>query len=150
MALTTADEARFWSKVDRDGECWQWTASRYPKGYGAFGLDGRMVRAHVVAFALATGTWPDWTKREQVCHRCDNPWCCNPEHLYLGSDKSNAVDRTQRERGYVPSSSQTHCKHGHPFSGDNLRVYVKDGYVTRRCRACGRDAQRRYRAERSR
>lgn len=93
--------ARFWSKVDRTGPgCWPWLAGRHASGYGKFsvpdGGKGKTVRAHRVAFALAVGTpAPD---DMDVCHTCDNPTCCRPVHLFLGTDASNAADKVSKHR----------------------------------------------------
>lgn len=83
MDLTTAE--LFWGWVDRldPDECWPWTGSRDPKGYGLFTADrGIIVGAHRLAYELANGPIP--TEKLIVCHRCDNPPCCNPAHLLLG------------------------------------------------------------------
>lgn len=90
---------RFWSKVDRslsDG-CWPWTASvrRKDEGYGAFWLDGRHRPAHRVAWELTFGQIPEGLV---VCHRCDNPPCCNPEHLFLGTPLENNDDKVAKRR----------------------------------------------------
>lgn len=95
---------RFWSKVDRRGpdECWPWLAYRKPTGYGQFTLrKGVFVTASRVALALASGPIDGDTS---ACHRCDNPPCCNPAHLFAGSQIVNALDcvakgRANRSRG---------------------------------------------------
>lgn len=84
---------RFWSKVDikNDDECWEWKAAKYGKyaGYGYFWLDDRMQRAHRVAYKL---TYGDFDESKLICHKCDNPGCCNPKHLYIGDKGTNATD----------------------------------------------------------
>lgn len=97
--LTDEIIARFWAKVDKSGgpdECWPWTGARFIYGYGHFGLVGRKsARANRVAYAITTGTDPgDFC----VCHRCDNPPCCNPSHLFLGTMKENMHDRDRKGR----------------------------------------------------
>lgn len=87
---------RFWAKVDQRGkdECWPWTACRLPRGYGRFGVDRRVELAHRVAMFLQTGAWPSlW-----VLHRCDNPPCVNPEHLFLGTASDNSIDMHAKGR----------------------------------------------------
>lgn len=95
---------RFWSKVDTSGEdqCWNWKASVMVKrgGYGQVSLktEGhqRLLKAHRVAYALAN---PKSNMVGLVCHKCNNPLCCNPSHLYLGTPLDNASDMRKAEHG---------------------------------------------------
>jgi hypothetical protein len=88
------DVERFWSKVDRSGgpdACWPWVGRRNKHGYGAFDLwkGGRVhVQAHRAAFFLHYGAYPE------PCglHRCDNPPCCNPAHIWEGTTADNTRD----------------------------------------------------------
>lgn len=97
---------RFWAKVRLGGasECWNWTASLTGSSsirYGQFALpraaDGRQVHcyAHRMAWILTHGAIPDGLK---VCHRCDNPLCCNPTHLFLGTQAENLQDAIDKGR----------------------------------------------------
>lgn len=90
---------RFWSKVDKRGagQCWPWMAAvRNPKdGYGAFWLNGRHHPSNRIAWALSRGQIPDGMV---VCHKCDNPSCCNPDHLFLGTPKENNDDKVSKKR----------------------------------------------------
>jgi hypothetical protein len=90
---------RFWSKVQvgTAGECWPWMAAcrNANEGYGAFWLNGRHQPAPRVALML-TGT-PVPTGME-VCHRCDNPPCCNPAHLFVGTRQDNNEDKVCKNR----------------------------------------------------
>lgn len=89
---------RFWAKVAR-GEpdaCWEWTAARDRRGYGRFKVRQQSVKAHRFAYAAEHGAFePGWI----VCHSCDNPPCCNPGHLFLGTHASNAQDKVAKGRG---------------------------------------------------
>jgi hypothetical protein len=90
---------RFWSKVDRRGKCWIWTASRDPSGYGFFRLNGRMHKAHRVAWELTHGPLPQG-QGHNVCvlHRCDTTSCVNPDHLWLGTQADNVKDMIEKGR----------------------------------------------------
>ena len=96
--LTGADSARrFWQKVDRTGDhCWPWTGVRYNTGYGQVKRGGRTQTTHRLAWTLTYGAIPDGLI---VCHHCDNPICCRPDHLFLGTHHTNALDRTAKQRG---------------------------------------------------
>lgn len=85
---------RFTAKVDRRGrdDCWEWLASRDSRGYGWFRVGSRSIRAHRVSWELHFGEIPDG---KLVLHRCNNPSCVNPYHLYLGSRSDNMRDAVQ-------------------------------------------------------
>ena len=105
-------ESRFWSKVEikSESECWLWTAYRDRKGYGHFYLAGSDVRAHIVAYKLAH---EDFEKGKHVLHRCDNPPCCNPSHLCLGTNAENVADKMRKGR-YRCLSGENHANHLRP------------------------------------
>lgn len=86
-------EERFWSKVDRSGDCWVWTAAPDTAGYGQFRYEGKNVKAHRVSFFFENGYWPKVTR-----HTCDNPPCVNPSHLLDGTYKENLDDAYLRNR----------------------------------------------------
>lgn len=87
---------RFWSKVDVRGpdECWPWTACTNHNGYGRFGRDGSVHYSHRIAVEL-DGRDPTGLV---VRHHCDNPPCCNPRHLELGTKADNSRDCVERGR----------------------------------------------------
>lgn len=91
---------RFWAKVRRGppDECWEWTADTV-QGYGRLSVGGRAGRvelAHRMAWVLTNG--PIVPDTLFVCHRCDNPPCCNPAHLFLGTNQDNVTDMIQKGR----------------------------------------------------
>lgn len=85
----TAEE-RFWSKVDKTGECWLWTGACEPTGYGRFGHGGKVVRVHRLAFEWASGEIPDGM---HIDHRCHHRNCVRPEHLRLATNAQNHQNR---------------------------------------------------------
>lgn len=83
-------EARFWVKVDKSGDCWNWTASMNNKGYGQFRLEGRSQQAHRCAFIFANGGIPEGLMIDHICH---NRRCVNPAHLRAVTNKQNEENR---------------------------------------------------------
>lgn len=95
---------RFWSKVDKTGSCWEWTAAKNNTGYGSFGLGGKVYVAHRVA-AYFSGIvdqlgQPDRKSGGHVLHHCDNRACCRPDHLYAGTIADNNSDCISRGRAF--------------------------------------------------
>lgn len=84
----------FWAKVDRSGDCWTWKGARMPSGYGRCYVDRRDWLAHRYAMHLEGHDVSD----SLVLHRCDNPPCVRPEHLFLGSGTDNAQDMLNKGR----------------------------------------------------
>jgi hypothetical protein len=98
---------RFWSLVRPAGAldetvCWLWPLRTDDGGYGRLGFGGRGgQKAHRVAWELVHGSIPDGMR---VLHKCDNPPCCNPTHLFLGSQQDNIADRQAKGRTVDPPS----------------------------------------------
>lgn len=108
IVATVKDIARFWAKVEvgANDECWNWTActtgAKALGWYGRFALRKRRYYAHRVAWCIARGFPVDYlTDDLAVMHTCDNPTCCNPSHLELGTQLDNIQDmiRKNRHRG---------------------------------------------------
>ncbi len=90
-------ELRFWPKIEKRGpeECWPWRCrARTPRGYGLFSIGRQKFYAHRFAYELVNGPLSEGM---EVLHTCDNPPCCNPAHLYPGTQQEN--NRDMKERG---------------------------------------------------
>lgn len=125
--MTVAD--RFWAKVQKTDDCWLWTGSRKPHGYGELNIGGKAILAHRVSWLLHNqGTI---LSDQCVCHRCDNPTCVRPDHLFLGTQAENLADMRAKGRAYV-EPKHTHCKRGHAFTLGNTYMSAK-GQVCREC-----------------
>jgi hypothetical protein len=126
--------ARFVEKVKVvSSGCWEWQAYRDPNGYGQF-FDGETnVLTHRWSYEHHVGPIPDDLV---IDHLCRNPPCVNPAHLECVPMKTNT------ERGFLyqvfaaKAAVKTHCKRGHPLSGDNLRI---DTRGDRCCKTCQRE-----------
>lgn len=93
---------RFWAKVDRSGDCWEWTASRVGE-YGIFGVyAGKTMTAHRFIDIALNG---DMNQDEYTLHKCDNPLCVRPSHLFRGTQKVNMRDMISKGRRVIPPSA---------------------------------------------
>lgn len=110
----TPVQDRFWPKVDKRGpdECWPWLASVTSNGYGKILVNGRLEPAPRVSFVLAHGEIPAglW-----VLHRCDNPPCVNPAHLFVGTRSDNVRDMYAKGRDRSPMPLGLHGEK-HPMA----------------------------------
>jgi hypothetical protein len=94
---------RFWDKVNRTSDpsdCWEWNAGKFPNGYGQFRLRGKTKYSHRLSYEFCFGTIPP---NICVCHKCDNPLCVRPSHLFLGTHKDNAIDKCKKGRNPIRS-----------------------------------------------
>jgi hypothetical protein len=100
IELSAEQAARFWARVDRTGACWEWQGARDRRSYGkvGFGRPRRCLRAHRIAWTLTHGPIPAGLHVLHDCPDGDNPACCNPAHLWLGTDADNVADMVDKGR----------------------------------------------------
>lgn len=125
--------ANMLSKIDFTDSCWNWTGAVQSRGYGSVtnGKGGTM-QAHRRAYMELVGPIPTGLT---IDHLCRNKRCVNPDHL----EPVTGAENTRRA-----FALQTHCKHGHPLSGENLRLETRDsGNTYRICITCSRAHKRR-------
>lgn len=103
-AFSGEDQKRFWAKVEikKADECWPWLAWRDKLGYGDFDYPHGRYRAHRLAYLFGNGD----IDTRNVCHSCDNPSCCNPSHLWLGTQQENMIDMRSKGRGFLTSGTK--------------------------------------------
>lgn len=94
---TTIDELKFWAEFagKHEDECWDTTRSVTKSGYGRTWVYPRLVYSHRIAWELTHGEIPP---NMEICHKCDNPSCCNPKHLFVGTHLDNMQDSKNKGR----------------------------------------------------
>lgn len=106
---------RFWDKVNKDGDCWNWTASKTKFGYGRFSDKNKKIYAHRFSWYLKYNKWPT----QWILHKCDNTSCVNPSHLFEGSPKENTQDSIMKG-GFFKNWDKSH-KNFKPNPNSTLR-----------------------------
>lgn len=132
--IPAATRERFWSHVavvDDDDSCWLWQGAKFRKSYGNFHVPKLgNIGAHIIAFILAHNTAPlQLQPSDCVLHRCDNPPCCRPKHLFKGTKKDNTHDMMRKGRDKFSENvkkAQQHplrgsAKWNHKLTEDDVR-----------------------------
>lgn len=161
-------DQRFWENVDASGDCWEWTGSKWSKGYGRFWTGTGRVGAHRWCYEHLVAQVPNG---KTLDHLCRNPSCVNPDHLEVVTYRVNYLRGVHRNavtyktgvcpRGHVVSGRceiciqqsnfaqskvggyhcKLYCKRGHPMFGPDADIYLRpDG--ARVCRICKRIRER--------
>lgn len=143
--LGRSEQERFWSNVEKGGQCWNWTGSKN-RGYGKFRRSncGPTVIAHRLSYEWAKGPI---TEGLVIDHLCRNPSCVNPAHLEAVTPQINTI------RGEGPAAinlSKTHCPKGHEYTEKNTITEWRHRHTiqVRVCRQCKNEKNRRQAANR--
>lgn len=134
LAFSLIKFGRFLEKVSLPTnlykDCWKWTSSLDSEGYGRIKIHGLVLKAHRLSYEIFRTKIPVGYVIDHLCRNID---CVNPFHLEVVTNHENLIRKYKR---------QTHCKRGHPLSGENL-MPRKDGH--RACRKCTYERNRSYR-----
>lgn len=129
----------FWDKVDKSqgpDSCWPWTGCIGTHGYGVTSFSKKQTRVHRAAYALSKGEIPDGLF---VCHNCDNPPCCNPKHLFLGTSSENTNDMVSKRRQSRGAKHAAAILPGRKRGSENCLAKLEENQVVemRRLRSQG-------------
>lgn len=146
--MTDADYIAYYKSrcIITESGCWEWQGFRAKsrnlkdptRGYPEGSYRNRKVRLNRHMIEL---TQRPLLPNEYGCHRCDNPPCINPDHLYPATQSQNKLDEVARGRSYY--IARTHCPKGHPYDDENTYINKKqNGRTARNCKVCSRIRQR--------
>jgi len=124
---------RFWNKIEKKepDKCWIWKGAKQKSGYGRFKINGKLYLAHRVCYELTFGIIPNnlW-----VLHKCDNPKCVNPHHLFLGTRSDNMNDALKKGRLKI-TLDKLHKSNPHKKINSNqikeIKILIQNGSTER-------------------
>lgn len=135
-------EEKFWESTDKrtEEECWPWVGGTRGNDrwkYGIIWMNGKLESAHRFSWVLFNGAIPALKDADSrgtcILHKCDNPLCVNPKHLFTGTHKDNMRDKLAKNRD--GNKNKTHCPAGHEYNFKNTYITKKG---LRMCRECAR------------
>ncbi len=138
-------EEKFWESTDKrtEEECWPWVGSTRGNDrwkYGIIWMNGKLESAHRFSWVLFNGAIPALKDADSrgtcILHKCDNPLCVNPKHLFPGTHKDNMRDKLAKNRD--GNKNKTHCPHGHAYTDENTYIAKQRGKRMRHCKTCHR------------
>jgi predicted XRE-type DNA-binding protein len=103
---------KFERKINKTDSCWLWCGAIDSHGYGSFTHKLKKEKAHRFSYKLFVGDVPEWTGYDSICvlHKCDNPMCVNPDHLFLGTHAENMKDKKNKNRAIGAHAGELHHK----------------------------------------
>ena len=119
-------------KINDSNNCWEWIAHKSYQGYGRFkgAKSTGNILTHRISWVFHKG---ELSEKDCVLHKCDNPSCVNPDHLFVGSKADNNKDRALKKRSGLRWKNKEYCKRNHLLSPENIKIR-KNG--SRTCRLC--------------
>ncbi len=125
---------KFWLRVNKSSTCWEWTGPKDKFGYGVYCFNGTRVRAHRFSYFHFAKKFDTHDRTLFVCHKCDNPSCIKPDHLFLGDQKANMQDAKNKGR---LAKLKTHCRSGRHLMDPERKIKY--------CRKCMHENRRKFR-----
>lgn len=117
---------RFWSRVDRCGDCWEWQGPPNRSGYGQVSINRKMYPTHRLAYMLTKGPIP---RGMFVRHACDNRLCVRPDHLDIGTFEDNIADTVRRKRGGPGENAARGERAGSSRLTDRDVIQIREAYA---------------------
>lgn len=121
LLFTEEQKANFWVKVNQTNYCWVWGRSKNKNGYGTVRIAGKLFLAHRVSYQIINGIISDSIL---VLHKCDNPGCVNPGHLFIGSHQDNMTDMCKKGRSRFTGKKSKYIGVSFRNDSNKFRAFV--------------------------